>query len=140
MATAYLERMLTPEEWRARGIVNVTAGHLAVSPCVRSRANGRVFAWHPHFAARPEAFYNCDENGNPDPRTWQGRGPIGLAAAAPPGPKPVLEPVASVPYANDVLGGVEAAARPAPPMPGAASPGPEPEPDIDPALLPPALG
>jgi hypothetical protein len=62
------------DELRSMNAVNVMPA-LPPSPRVRSRKNGQVFIWSEAFARRPELFRNCDEHGNTDPSTWQGRFP-----------------------------------------------------------------
>ncbi|MDR1314799.1 MAG: hypothetical protein LBQ12_14200 [Deltaproteobacteria bacterium] len=48
---------------------------LPPSPRVMSRTTKQIFMWNDAFARRPEAFMNCDESGNTDPATWEGRFP-----------------------------------------------------------------
>jgi hypothetical protein len=38
----------------------------------------RILPWIPALADHAEEFVCCDEYGNEDPATWQGRGPDGL--------------------------------------------------------------
>jgi hypothetical protein len=121
------ELTITPDELRVRGVINL-GDPLPVSPCVRSKANGRLFLWHPSFARRPEAFENCDETGDVDPARWRGRGPVGHELGPPPsGIRERVGGAARAPYLDNVLDGLAQASGKA-------------EPEIDPALIPPVPG
>lgn len=125
----YMDHIPTPEELQAKGVINL-GPFLPLSPCVKSKANGRVFPWHASFARRSEAYVNCDESGNTDPRTWSGRGPDGLESGSEPPAKPMLDKPPLQPYFDNVLDGRAVAT-------GAV---PQKNPEIDPGLLPPILG
>jgi hypothetical protein len=61
-------------ELKERGVKNISPP-LSLAPCVKDRATGRLYIWHPDFATRSEIFSCCDESGNEDPAAWMGRGP-----------------------------------------------------------------
>jgi hypothetical protein len=80
------------EELRARGIRNMLPD-LPISPCVKHKVNGRIYAWSRIWAMRPDVFVNCDENGEEDPSFWSGRGPGSSGPVqAPPLAVPVQAP------------------------------------------------
>lgn len=75
-----------PQDWVENLSQSKTNYKLALSPCVRHRQTGEIHVYGDFFAAFPDVWENCDENGNTDPYTWQGRGPLGsrLPNIAPP--------------------------------------------------------
>lgn len=64
---------------REMGAVN--AGEpLPLSPCLKKKGSKDpkdIVVWNEIFAERKDILVNCDEYGNEDPATWQGRGPTG---------------------------------------------------------------
>lgn len=53
--------------------VNWNRPPLPPSPCIKIKATGEIHEWSSFFADRPDLCENCDENGNTDPKAWQGR-------------------------------------------------------------------
>lgn len=83
------------DELLRMGAVNVMQPPLPLSPCVRIIATGEVLEWTEFFAMRPDLCENCNEYGDTDPSTWQGRGPDHASVSAlqePPAPEPIPEP------------------------------------------------
>lgn len=83
------------DELLRMGAVNVMQPPLPLSPCVRIIATGEVLEWAEFFAMRPDLCENCNEYGDTDPSTWQGRGPAHTSVSAlqePPAPEPIPEP------------------------------------------------
>lgn len=60
-------------ELRNMGAANWVNPPLPPSPCLRVKATGEIIEWSPSFAERSDLCENCDEHGNTDPSTWQGR-------------------------------------------------------------------
>jgi hypothetical protein len=107
-------KFLSPEQMKAKGVVNVGFTDLPVAPRVRSRATGEIHVWDPVFASRPDLFECCDESGRTEESAWRGRGPggqtLGEPGSGPPPPKLSDHPV----FADNVVGRREAPGEPVP--------------------------
>jgi hypothetical protein len=93
------------ESLRSQNIVNVHPP-LPASPRLKSRRNGMVCVWSEAMARRPEEYMNCDEQGNTDPRSWQGRFPEFYNPEAPDGQepaRPAIPPGALTPAGNPAV-------------------------------------